>query len=93
MSVVALPVARISVGPYWLRPACWAVFLVGKAEPGPDLKIIYTSQQISKVTQPLNKDSESLTTDVQEKSRAVDLKSWQQWQVPCLNQLVSANTS
>jgi hypothetical protein len=38
MSVVALPVARISVGPYWLRPACWApvVFLVGKAETGPD---------------------------------------------------------
>jgi len=36
--VVALPVARISVGPYWLRPACWApvVFLVGKAETGPD---------------------------------------------------------
>jgi hypothetical protein len=36
MSVVALPVARISVGQCWLRPPSPVVFMVGQAETRPD---------------------------------------------------------
>jgi hypothetical protein len=66
MSVVALPVARISVGPYWLRPACWApvVFLVGKAETGPDQNHLHPSKFI----QNLIKESKLISIDSDQSS-------------------------
>jgi len=58
---VALPVARISVGPYWLRPACWApvVFLVGKAETGPDQNHLHLGKRKPKKQNTVSENSDS----------------------------------
>ena len=59
MSVVALPVARISVGPYWLRPPSPVVFLVGKAETGPDQNHLHLGKRKPKKQNTVSENSDS----------------------------------